>query len=131
MMLGDKHKRGPALARPTGVTIIAIVSFVESAFILLLGIRLAGRGLITTSYSASSGLPDLVAALTVEAVVYPVLHGLAGWGLWKLKNWGRLPAVALEIIGSAVALLRWVFSQNSSGSKSGETLITLWLYGVP
>jgi hypothetical protein len=120
----------PALAKPVGVTIIAIVFFLESAFVVLLGIRLARSGLITTSYSGSSGLPELVAAAIVLAVVFSALYALAGWGLWKLKNWGRLLAVALQTIGSAVDLLRWVFTKNPSMSKSFATVITLALYGA-
>ena len=116
------------MARPVGVTIIAIVFFLECAFGVTLGIRLARSGLITTSYSGSSGMPDLAAVAIIDIVVFTALYALAGWGLWKLKNWGRLLAVALQIIGSAVALLRWSFTKNPSMSKSIATAITLALY---
>ena len=116
------------MARPVGISIIAIVFFLECAFGVTLGIYLARSGLITTSYIGSSGMPELAAVAIIDVVVFTALYALAGWGLWKLKNWGRLLAVALKIIGSAVELLRWFFTKNPSTSKSIATVITLALY---
>ena len=114
-----------ALARPVGVTIIAVASFLGSAFIIVgVGIVMARSGLITT-YSGSSGLPGLAAVSTVLALVFAALYALAGWGLWKLKNWGRVLAIVLQEIGSAVELLKWLFTRNPSMSKSFATVLTL------
>ncbi len=80
--------------RPTGVTILAVLYFVATACMLLLGVALAvGMGFAGVS-SDQAGAGAFLAGLGIVGAVFMFifggLYGLLGWGLWKLKTWARL-----------------------------------------
>ncbi len=79
---------------------------------------------------AASGLPEIAAGLIISVIVFSALYALAGWGLWKLKNWGRILTLLLLTIGSAFELLRWLLTPHFKMSGFLATLVTLALYGA-
>ena len=89
--------------RPTGITILAVLYFIFTACLLLVGVALAvGMGFAGAS-ADQTGVGAVLAGLgMVGAVVMFVcagLYGLLGWGLWKLKGWARLIVLIFAIIG--------------------------------
>jgi len=125
------------MRRPAGVTIVAIVCFLAAAFIVLTGIRLFARdGFMATLFSqgsdsgVASGLAELGAASILLVITFTALYALAGWGLWKLKNWGRILTIFLMAIGFVFRLLLWYLTPYFKMSNFLATVVTLVLYGV-
>lgn len=107
------------MTKPIGVRIIAIVSFLEAAGIAIMGTRPMLPmiyQLFKTNFGASNGLAEIVAMVVLDSFVLIVLHVLAGWGLWKLKNWARVLAILLSAISAIFELLRWVFAHHLGAS---------------
>jgi uncharacterized membrane protein (DUF2068 family) len=127
------------MARPIGVTIIAIILFLAAAFVVLSEARvlLARNGFMATIFrgqasnaDAASGPPELRAALVLLTVIFGTLYALAGWGLWRLKNWGRILTISLAAIGSGFELLRWFLPLHFKMSNFVATVVSLTLYGM-
>jgi len=98
--------------RPLGVTLIAIWFWFRSVFGILLGlgIALAGglAGRLFSAMSAGTMLPGLVAGLGkfvgFGIVGLSVLTAVAGLGVWLMKSWGRILALALAALSLLFAL---------------------------
>lgn len=108
------------MTKPVGVRIIAIVSFLEAAFIAIMGTRLMipliHQLVKPSNPGASNDLTALAAGLILDGFVFTTLHLLAGWGLWKLKNWARILAIMLSTLAAVFELLRWLFAHHLGGS---------------
>jgi hypothetical protein len=102
------------MVRPVGVTILAILNFIGTAFCLLGGIgMILGGGFIATMLSqqgqGSAGAAGALAGLGAVAGVFIIIVGgvsaLLGFGLWKLKEWARIVSIVLYGISGAFQLL--------------------------
>lgn len=104
------------MTKPVGVRIIAIGSFLEAAVISFMGIRpmlpMIYQLLKTSNDGAPNGLAEIAAMVVLDSVFFTVLHILAGWGLWKLKNWARILAIILSTLAAVFELLRWLFAHH-------------------
>jgi hypothetical protein len=104
------------MARPVGVTILAVLDFIGAAFCLLGGIAMiAGGGFMATMMSqqggqGSAGAAGVLAGMGAVAGVFIIIVGgvsaLVGFGLWKLKNWARIVSIVLLGISIAMQLLQ-------------------------
>jgi uncharacterized membrane protein (DUF2068 family) len=103
------------MTKSVGVRIIAIGSFLEAA-IAIMGTRpmlpMIYQLVKTSDYGASNGLAEIAAMVVLDGFVVTVLHVLAGWGLWKLKNWARVLAIILYAYAAVFELLRWLFAHH-------------------
>jgi hypothetical protein len=102
------------MARPVGVTILAILNFIGAAFCLLLGlVMILGGGFIATILSqqgqGSAGAAGVLAGLGAAAGVFIIIMGgvsaFLGFGLWKLKGWARIVSIVLYGISAAFQVL--------------------------
>lgn len=99
------------MARPTGVTILAVLGFLCAAFALLaaLGMFLAGSmGLATMSRGGApiAGMLGAFGALAgVVLLIFAALYVICGVGLLKLANWGRLLTIILVALGALFAVM--------------------------
>jgi hypothetical protein len=101
--------------KPAGVIVIAILYFIGAAFSLLGGLLfIAGGGFLASlmnqqGQAGASGLATLMAGLgAVMGVVFlgfGVLDVFVALGLLKLKNWARIVAIVLSVIGACFQLL--------------------------
>jgi len=114
------------VARPIGVTIIAILGAIGTALSIIGGVIFLALGPLFASF----GIP-FVTALGVLAGVIFLVFGLIGfaiaWGLWKGKNWARW----ITIIGAAIGVLLGVLSivQGSlEGGLVGVIIDALFIY---
>jgi uncharacterized membrane protein (DUF2068 family) len=93
--------------RPTGVTILAILAFLNGLLAIL--------GAITVMYlGIGTGLGIIgifILALGILSIIY-------GWGLWTLKSWAWI----LAIIGSVLGLIANIAAAVSSGDYSSNLL---------
>lgn len=104
------------MTKPMGVRIIAIGSFLEAAFIAIVGTRpmlpLIYQLVKTSNDGPSNGLAEIAAMVVLDSFVVTVLYLLAGWGLWRLQNWARVLAIILYALAAAFELLRWLFGHH-------------------
>ena len=99
------------MARPTGVTILAVLGFLCGAVTLLaaLGMFVMGTvGMAAMSRGAGSMagfLGALGAFAGVALLVFAGLYVACGVGLLKLANWARLLTIVLVAIGLVFAVI--------------------------
>lgn len=108
--------------RPTGVTVLAVLLFLGTALLVLLGIgtflggafigsmvgaaaHRAGGGAAGAGFGAVIG-----AAIGVFLLIGAALNAICGYGLWNLKEWGRMLTIVLSAIGVVLALLNMLFA---------------------
>jgi hypothetical protein len=97
--------------RPTGVTIIAILTIISGILLLLSGIALVALGALFSSNSTSTSQDVAKFFGTISAVVGGVLLAIGigyivmFYGLLKGKGWAWTTTVILLIIGIAIQIL--------------------------
>jgi hypothetical protein len=97
-----------AMKRSAGVTVIAILSLIGSAFALLMGVLIALSGLLASASNPSEfpGSPVFLKAMLVVIALFYAL--LAAWGiataigLFRLKKWAR---ISIIIFSSLLSLM--------------------------
>src|SRR5258706_5853004 len=105
------------MARPTGVTIIAVLYFLGAALGLLGGVLMfVGGGFLASMINQQGGaggsagagmMAGLGAVGGGVALIVAANCALVGWGLWEVKNLARIVALVLSRLGilGALALL--------------------------
>lgn len=98
------------MERPTGVTILAVLSFILAALMVLgaLGMFFLGAAGIAAA-TAGRGMGGPLAALGafggVVILCLAVLYIITGVGLIKLRSWGRLLTIILVAISVIFGLM--------------------------
>jgi len=96
-------------ARPTGITILAVLAAIGGVFGLL-----GGFGVLFVGGIVSSGA---VVVLGLCALAYAGLLIAFAWGAWTLKPWAWPLGVAVAIFGIVVAILQVVLGGSSFFSQ--------------
>lgn|SRR5882724_7089623 len=125
------------MQRPTGVTIIAILSFLGAAVCILMGLlSFVGGAFVAGILKNMPGVGNmaggLVAAFGVIFLLIGALYAITGYGLWALKNWGRIITIVLMTLGLIFGLLGLVavFSNFTAGMVVGQVVrlvICAWI----
>lgn len=108
------------MQRPTGITILAILWFI-GAIGLVIGalVFFTGGSLVAQILANTPGMSrfagGMVAAGGVVFLLLAVLYALTGYGLWSLKNWGRIIAIIFTALGLIGTLLGFVTVFSSFG----------------
>jgi len=125
------------MQRPTGVAVIAILSFlfaglcVLGALLFFVGGAFVGQILANMpGISALGG--SIVAAVGVVFLLIGALYAITGYGLWALKNWGRVIMIVLMSLGLVFGLIGLVavFSNFTAGMAVGQVIrlvICAWI----
>jgi hypothetical protein len=129
------------MQRPTGVTILAVLTFVIALDILVSGLLLLGRGSFLPQFSVwvlalftmiascgSHALGALALVLQVAPNLLPgiffmmaLLYAIIGVGLLKIQNWARWLVIVLAIFELATTAIGYaiprflLFRQNLIG----------------
>jgi len=134
------------MARPVGVTIIAILEFLGAGVFIAIGLFcLLGMSFLASLLSQMSQTRDLGGAVftaltglgAVFAVGFFILAAivmLIAWGMWKLKNWARIITIILcgvgilfGIFGLLWALLHFnLFVIMVGGIRLAINLLIVW-----
>lgn len=81
------------MSRPIGVTLIAIVLyFLGGALSLLIG-------LVVLFFPLPSTLGTITIVAGLPLVAIGIFSVAVGWGLWQFKNWARISALVLQVLG--------------------------------
>ena len=104
------------MARPTGVTVIAIVEILLGIFALIGGIGhlLLGFGGLVTFNGTDANLMGMANALGDLFTIEGLILLAAGYGLWASKSWGWKISVGIVVVGVSQAYpssTRWDPSQ--------------------
>lgn len=90
------------IARPTSITVIAILFLIGGIFsiivdvLLLIGASMFGD--LINILSAQVYLSSYLYVITIIGIVLSILYIIAAVGLLKIKKWGRIMAIILSII---------------------------------
>ena len=134
--------------RPTGVTILAILYFIGTCFLALLGVgSLVGMSFLGQMSSqhpevGSGGAAFLAGAGVLLAVLFfglAVVCAFLGYGMLTLKNWARVLAFVFAIIGAVFGAmgLVWAILHFSavgivmSGGRLGINVLIAWYLNQP
>jgi len=99
--------------RPTGIVMIALYHFLSAAFLLILASALAvGGGILAAMFGAGGksplsamGLGLFVGVLGAAfTMVFALVAAIAGYGVWKLREWGRILCIVLAGISILLSL---------------------------
>ena len=94
--------------RPTGVTIIAILSFLGAGLLLLLGCGFLLGGALVASLGMSLPTSLVGIGVAIAACFFFALAALdivTGIGLLNMKNWARIVSIVLVGLGLLFAVL--------------------------
>ncbi len=93
------------MERPIGVTVLAILDFlgallcIGGGLVLLLGMGIAGAGMMQQSRGGGAFLAGLGAVGGVVCLIAAAISALVGFGLWKLRNWARILTIVFSGLG--------------------------------
>jgi hypothetical protein len=97
--------------RPTGIVLIAIYHFLAVAFLMLLAIALGVGGSVLGALIGAGrnvpfgGMGFLVGIVgAVFCLVGACIAALAGYGVWTLREWGRILCIVLAAIALVASL---------------------------
>jgi uncharacterized membrane protein len=110
------------MQRPTGITVMAVLSAIGGVFGLLASLALLGLG----AAGAASGLGGLAFIAGIIILAYSVLSLVLAYGFWTLKPWAWPLGIGVQGLGIIQAVLQ--FMNNSSNVIS--LVISLAIAGV-
>ena len=99
--------------RPTGVVLIALYHFLSALFLVLFATFLVVGGTVLAGMFGASnfgpatglGLGLMVGALGgVFFLVFALVAAIAGWGMWSMREWGRILSIVLAVISLVFSL---------------------------
>lgn len=114
-------------ARPTGVSILAILDILGGILAVLLGGVLAARsgsGLLNSV--GFSGFTGLVTAIGGGVVIAGLLAIFVGWGMWTGKGWAWIVALILAGLGVLGGLGSLAFGSTSALVSLVIDVIIVW-----
>jgi len=97
----------PGAARPQGITILAVLSFIGGVFAVLGGLGALGVGVLLT---AVTGVGGLFQVLGILVLVLGIAELAIGYGFWTLKPWAwtfALVAFVADIVIEVLRFLSW------------------------
>lgn len=99
------------MQRPTGITILAVLSAIGGVFGLLASIALIGIG---GAVGAATGLGGFTVVAGLIGLAYSVVSLLLAYGFWNLRPWAWTLGVGAQGLGIVFAVLQ--FMNNTSGN---------------
>jgi uncharacterized membrane protein (DUF2068 family) len=109
-------------ARPTGVTILAVLAAIGGVLGLLAGVALLGMGGAATAAGATGLLASYGAIFGILAIAQGALALAFAYGAWTLQPWGWMLGVVAFGLSLALSVLNVVGGGNI-GSQAVSILI--------
>ena len=105
--------------RPTGITILAVLSAIGGCLALLAGLFATVLGGAVGAATGSAAVDGLVAVLGLIAIVYGALSLAFAYGAWTIKPWAWNLGMASQIVGIGLAI---VYVATNNAPISSEIL---------
>lgn len=110
-MKGGKKVMASQSTRPTGVSIIAILTWIGAAITILFGIIGMFLGPALSAMVGMAGVPGAAGGFSVMGIIMGIIQiiiglaiGYVGLGLWRGLNWARVVTLILSIVGAVMSL---------------------------
>jgi uncharacterized membrane protein (DUF2068 family) len=93
----------------------------------------AGGALVASILAKTPGMSAIaggaVAVFGVVFILFAILYGVTGFGLWALQNWGRIITMVLTALAAAFDLLGLVTMVSHMSSTGVGTIVwqAVWL----
>lgn len=116
------------MERPTGVTILAVLSFIGGVLLLLAGVGLLALG----GASGSAPVGAIVGILGGGSILIGLLELVVGYGLWTLQGWAWWWGVVTQGLNVLLGLTH--LSQGGTGNGIIGLVISaiiLWYFFTP
>ena len=111
-------------ARPTGVTILAILALIGGVLGVFGGLTITVLGGVVTT--VSGGLGGIVVILGILLLALSVVELALAYGFWTLQPWAWQLGFVLQVASVALAVLQVL----SGGLSFANILITLVVAGI-
>jgi hypothetical protein len=118
----------PAAARPTGITILAVLSAIGGVLGILGGVALIGIGGLAAASTGSAAFFGLGAIWGLLVLATAVASLVFAYGAWTLKPWAWPLGVALQIISLALAALTVISGGDITSQIIGVVISAIILY---
>jgi hypothetical protein len=118
-----------ASARPTGITILAVLAGIGGVLGIFGGLGVTLLGGVLAAYTGVFG--GLITLIGLAAIAIGVAELVSAYGFWMLKPWAWMVGVGIAIANIVVAVL-WVLAGSSIVGQvisvviSGAILYYLW-----
>jgi hypothetical protein len=118
--------------RPTGIVLIAIYHFLAAAFLVFLAIALGVGGsflgaMFGAGHSALLGSMGFLVGVVGAAflLVFACISALAGYGIWTLREWGRILCIVLAVLSVLFSLPGLLFHMPFGFFLGGYRIIKI------
>jgi hypothetical protein len=119
---------GPTTARPTGITILAVLSAIGGVLGLLGGIAAVGIGGLAAASTGAAAFFGLGAVVGLILIATAVASLVFAYGAWNMLPWAWPLGVAIQIISLVLAALAIISSGDISGQIIGIVISAVILY---
>jgi uncharacterized membrane protein (DUF2068 family) len=107
-----------SLSVPTGVKVISVLYYIGAALSVILAILAFVASAFIGTLLEAAGIPGMAALgagvaifVGVLMLAIAVLGFFVGRGLWNARNWARIVAIILAVIGFILAVISLVQGQ--------------------
>jgi hypothetical protein len=123
-----------AAARPTGVTVIAVLAIIVGVLGAIVGLLALLAGGLLTAAGAASGTAEgaaaggLVLILSIILLAIAIAEIVFGIGAWGLKPWAWTLGVVLFGANIILSVIQAIISNNWTGQILGILISAVVLY---
>jgi hypothetical protein len=118
----------PATARPTGITILAVLSAIGGVLSILGGIALIGLGGVGAASTGQAALFGMGAIFGILLLVSGIASLAFAYGAWTLQSWAWTLGIALQVISLALSLLTIIGGGDIAGQIISIAIAGIILY---
>ena len=115
-------------ARPTGITILAVLSAIGGVLSIIAGIALAGLGGIGAASTGQAAVFGLGAIFGLLLLASGIASLAFAYGAWTLQPWAWMLGVVLQLISLVLAVLTILGGGDISGQIIGIAIAGIILY---
>ena len=112
------------MARPTGVTILAVLAAIGGVFGILGGVALLGLG----GLFAAAGLGGFAFIFGLVLLVVGIADLAFAYGAWTLKPWGWQLGIVVSVAYVVVQVIQVVLGGDISGAIIGIVVSAVIIY---
>ncbi len=121
---------GPATpsARPTGITILAVLSAIGGILTLLGGVALIGVGSLAAAGTGTAAYFGLGAVFGILLLASGIASLVFAYGAWNLRPWAWTLGVALQVLGLVLAVVTILGGADITSQIIGIVINAIILY---
>jgi hypothetical protein len=115
-------------ARPTGITILAVLSAIGGVLSILAGIALVGLGGFGAAATGQAGLFGIGVVFGILALALGIANLAFAYGAWTLQPWAWTLGVVLQGASIVFAVVSVIGGSDISGQIIGVAIAGIILY---